>query len=77
MIIQDQGLQKMYADWEYDSDREEGDGRTYMGALGVTHKLIIGKRSLLNSSLAAIRKWNNMGYSKNGYRTTIASLSEY
>lgn len=40
-------------DWEYDSEREEGDGRTYMGAIGVTHKLIIGKRSLLNSSLAA------------------------
>ena len=43
---------KEVEDWEYDSDREEGDGRTYMGALGVTHKLIIGKRSLLNSSLA-------------------------
>ena len=43
---------KEVQDWEYDSDREEGDGRTYMGALGFTHKLIIGKRSLLNSSLA-------------------------
>jgi len=39
-------------DWEYEQDREEADGNTYMGALGVTHKLIIGKRSLLNSSMA-------------------------
>jgi len=39
-------------DWEYDEDHEDADGRTYMGALGVTHKLIIGKRSLLNSSMA-------------------------
>ncbi len=39
-------------DWEYELDQVEGDARTYMGALGVTHKLIIGKRSLLNSSVA-------------------------
>ena len=43
---------KEVEEWEYEQDREESDGRTYMGALGVTHKLIIGKRSLLNSSLA-------------------------
>ncbi len=43
---------KDMADWEYEQDREDADGRTYMGALGVTHKLIIGKRSLLNSSMA-------------------------
>jgi len=45
-------ITKNVEDWEYDSDRIEGDGRTYMGALGLTHKLIIGKRSLLNSSMA-------------------------
>ena len=43
---------KEAGDWEYEQDQIEGDGRTYMGALGVTHKLIIGKRLLLNSSVA-------------------------
>jgi len=43
---------KSIEDWQYDSDRIKGDGRTYMGALGLTHKLIIGKQSLLNSSMA-------------------------
>ncbi len=45
-------ITKDIEDWEYEQDREDADGRTYMGALGVTHKLIIGKRSLLNSALA-------------------------
>ena len=39
-------------EWEYEQDMEESDGRTYMGAVGVTHKLIIGKKSLLSSSMA-------------------------
>ena len=43
---------KKVEDWEYDQDRENGDGRTYMGALGLSHILIIGKHSLLNSSMA-------------------------
>jgi hypothetical protein len=39
-------------DWEYEQDQLEGDGRTFMGALGVTNKIIVGKNTLVNSSLA-------------------------
>ena len=39
-------------EWEYEEDRIEGEARTYMGAFGVTHKIIVGKKSLVNSSLA-------------------------
>jgi hypothetical protein len=39
-------------DWEYEQDQLEGVGRTFMGALGVTNKVIVGKNTLVNSSLA-------------------------
>jgi hypothetical protein len=39
-------------DWEYEEDQLEGDGRTFMGALGVTNRVTIGKNTLVNSSLA-------------------------
>lgn len=45
-------VEKEPAEWQYDEDRMEEDARTYMGAFGATHKLIIGKKSLLNSSIA-------------------------
>jgi len=38
--------------WEYEEDRIEGDAKTYMGAFGLTHKIIVGKKSLVNTSLA-------------------------
>ncbi|MCB0807349.1 MAG: carboxypeptidase-like regulatory domain-containing protein, partial [Bacteroidales bacterium] len=39
-------------EWEFEEDRLEEDSRTSMGALGVNHRIIIGKKSVLNSSLA-------------------------
>ena len=39
-------------DWEYEQDQLEGVGRTFMGALGITNKAIVGKNTLVNSSLA-------------------------
>jgi hypothetical protein len=45
-------VSKEPGEWEYEDDQLEGEGKTYMGAVGLTHKLIVGKRSLLNSSLA-------------------------
>ncbi len=39
-------------DWEYKEDREEGESKTSMAALGLSHKLILGKKSLLSSSIA-------------------------
>ncbi len=39
-------------DWEYAQDQLTGDGRPYMWALGLTHKLIMGKKSFMNTSLA-------------------------
>ncbi|MFU8843227.1 MAG: TonB-dependent receptor [Bacteroidales bacterium] len=38
--------------WEYEDDRLEGDGKTFMGALGVTHRKILGRNSMVNTSLA-------------------------
>jgi hypothetical protein len=58
---------KKMEDWEFEEDAEEADGNTYMGALGVTHKLIIGKRSLLNSSMAL---------SGNGLSWTVDRMDE-
>lgn len=40
-------------EWVYEYDRIEGVGKTYMGAIGLTHKVILGKKTYLNSSLAA------------------------
>jgi hypothetical protein len=39
-------------EWKYESDQIDGDGRTYMGAIGLTNKLIMGKKSLLTTSAA-------------------------
>lgn len=39
-------------DWEYKEDRLNEDSRTSMGAMGMTHKLILGSNTLINSSLA-------------------------
>jgi len=39
-------------EWEYEEDRENEDSRTSMGALGLNHKIILGKNTMLNSSLA-------------------------
>lgn len=40
-------------EWEYQKDAEKGDSKQDMGAMGFTNKLIIGKNSLLNTTLAA------------------------
>jgi hypothetical protein len=40
------------AEWKYSGDQEEGQSRPYMGALGLTHKIIVGKKSFMNTSLA-------------------------
>ncbi|MBN1339040.1 MAG: TonB-dependent receptor [Bacteroidales bacterium] len=45
-------VEKKTAEWEYEEDRLENDSRTSMGALGLTHKLITGPKTILNSSLA-------------------------
>ena len=45
-------VEKEPNEWEYNEDRMEEDAKTYMGAFGLTHKIIIGKKSLVNSSLA-------------------------
>ena len=39
-------------EWEYEEDRLEEDSRTSMGSVGLTHKIILGKRTYMNSSLA-------------------------
>ncbi len=49
-------------EWQYETDQEEGTGQPYMGALGLTHKLIIGKKSYLNSSLALSGEGIEMKY---------------
>ncbi len=45
-------VEKEPDEWEYEEDRMDEDARTSMGAVGLTHKFIIGKKNLLNSSLA-------------------------
>lgn len=39
-------------EWEYEEDRLEEDSRTAMAALGLTHRIILGQKTYLNSSLA-------------------------
>ncbi|MBP6979170.1 MAG: TonB-dependent receptor [Bacteroidales bacterium] len=56
--------QKEPENWEYTEDQLTGEGRPYMGALGFTHKLIIGRRSFLNSSLAISGEGIDMKYDK-------------
>ena len=45
-------VEKTPDEWEYEEDRMQEDANTYMGAFGLTHKIIVGKKSFLNSSLA-------------------------
>lgn len=40
-------------EWKYDDDRENLDVKQYMGATGVTHRLLLNDRQYLRSSLAA------------------------
>ncbi|MBM3435402.1 MAG: prevent-host-death protein, partial [Bacteroidetes bacterium] len=40
------------SEWKYSTDQEEGQSRPYMGAIGLTHKIIVGKKSFMNTSLA-------------------------
>jgi hypothetical protein len=49
-------------EWEYETDQEEGTGRPYMGALGLTHKVILSRKSFLNSSLAVSGEGIEMKY---------------
>jgi hypothetical protein len=39
--------------WKYDQDREDQKNRSSVGAAGVSHKIILSKKSFLNSSLSA------------------------
>ncbi|MBN2172615.1 MAG: TonB-dependent receptor [Bacteroidales bacterium] len=45
-------VDKEPSEWEYEEDRLNDDSRTSMGALGMTHKLIVGLNTMINSSLA-------------------------
>ncbi|MCB2220999.1 MAG: carboxypeptidase-like regulatory domain-containing protein [Bacteroidetes bacterium] len=45
-------VEKEPNEWEYEEDRLNEDGQTSMGALGMTHKMILGSKTLINSSLA-------------------------
>jgi hypothetical protein len=49
-------------EWEYETDQEEGTGRPYMGALGLTHKVILGRKSFLSSSVAISGEGIEMKY---------------
>ncbi|MCF8369547.1 MAG: TonB-dependent receptor [Bacteroidales bacterium] len=39
-------------EWEFEEDRLQEDAKTSMSAVGLSHKLILGEKSLLNTSLA-------------------------
>ncbi|HEX2982583.1 MAG TPA: carboxypeptidase-like regulatory domain-containing protein, partial [Ignavibacteriales bacterium] len=39
--------------WEYDQDRQEDENENGMGALGLNHKIILGRNAYLSSSLSA------------------------
>jgi hypothetical protein len=41
------------AEWKYDSDKETQDAKQYMGAAGVSHKVILNNRQFVKSTLAA------------------------
>lgn len=38
--------------WEYDDDKTEANSKQFMGALGLNHKIWIGNKSRINSSLS-------------------------
>ena len=45
-------VEKEPGEWEYEEDRMEEDSRTAMAALGMTHRIILGQKTYMNSSLA-------------------------
>ena len=46
--------------WESDWDRTSYDWNLSMGAAGITHKILLGKQSYLNTSIAASGTVNTM-----------------
>jgi len=51
--ISGQNAKENIDDWVYEYDQVDGVSKSYMGAIGLTHKVIIGKKTYLSSSLAA------------------------
>ena len=45
-------IEKEPEEWEYEEDRLNEDSKTAMAALGMTHKIIVGPGTMINSSLA-------------------------
>lgn len=41
------------SDWEADTDRDKSDDQLYMFASGLSHKMLLGKKTFLNTSIAA------------------------
>ncbi|MDX9852876.1 MAG: TonB-dependent receptor [Tenuifilaceae bacterium] len=48
--------------WETDWDRIKSEWNLYMGAVGVTHKIITGKKTYINTSVALTGSLNKMDY---------------
>ncbi len=44
--------EKDTSQWKYEEDRETGNAKQTMGAIGLNHRYILGKRTYVNSSLA-------------------------
>lgn len=40
-------------EWKYDDDRENQDVKQYMGAMGISHKILFGNKHYLKSTLSA------------------------
>ncbi len=52
--------EKDSADWKYQQDKDEVDGALIFGAFGVSHKLISGKKTFINTTIAASGNWISM-----------------
>lgn len=48
-----QSAEKDSGDWIFNQDREDGDNSQSMGAVGITHNLIIGQNTYVHSAAAA------------------------
>jgi hypothetical protein len=48
----DAKAKKNINDWKYDTDRENQDARQFMGAVGISHKILLNDRQYLKTALA-------------------------
>ncbi|MFH0894975.1 MAG: TonB-dependent receptor [Bacteroidota bacterium] len=59
------------SEWKTDADSKEYEAKIYFGATGITHRLLLGKKTYINTTLAA--SGNGLGWTQNILDTLLVN----